>query len=232
MKPLLKISATLLLALMASVTHASAQIVTYDFPGLGNGTVPPPLAPTTVASGVSAGDLSVNTTSHFVGDSNGFVTGYQASSDQYATDLSGAVANNNYYTFSVAPAAGDTLTLTSLDLSPTSFLTQSGPASFAIESSVGGFSSTSELATFTPTNGNITVQGTDLSLDSSYANLTGPVEFRIYVYGSNDYFDVALQNSLSVDGTVSAPTTPEPSTYALLGLGVFALIFGLRQRRA
>ena len=228
MKPILKITSALVFAFVASVTQASAQLLTYDFPPSGTA-VESPVEPASVNSALTASDVTINVNSDFQPDTNAGFAGYRAYAPSSPSTLAGANSDGNYFTFTITPDAGNTMTLTYLDLSGTALYAESG-GSFGIESSVDGFSSSSALATYTASD---TAMGTVISLGSNYANLTGPVEFRVYSYGTGPYDSVALQNSLSVDGTVStAATTPEPSTYALLGLGVFALIFGLRQRRA
>lgn len=64
---------------------------------------------------------------------------------------------------------------------------------------------------------------TDLSSDPLYQNVTGPINFSLYVFGSNPSGLIFLDN-IRVEG--STALVPEPSTWALLlgGAGLLAFI--------
>jgi hypothetical protein len=86
----------------------------------------------------------------------------------------------HYYTFTVTPAAGETMTLTNL-----AFKNQrsgTGPSTWVLRSSVDGFATDlANLATPPP----VTLVRNDVALGAGFANLTAPVELRFYAFGAS-----------------------------------------------
>jgi hypothetical protein len=136
----------------------------------------------------------------------------------------GTFLDDDYYTFTITPDPGTELDFTSLTFD---FQKQSGGAdvNLRIFSSVDGFTNGSELGT-----GTVSPQGswvTGISADlTSLANQTAATEFRIYVDTSGTFGPNALNlDNIQVEGEA----IPEPSSLALLGLGLAFLI--ARRRR-
>jgi hypothetical protein len=151
-----------------------------------------------------------------------------------ATDLSGALAASDYFTFSVTINSGSSMTLTSVVMRL--FDTTSGPTNAALFSSVGGFTqSSAAIQTFALTGNANNDQSITLS-SGSFSNLTGTVEFRLYAYGGSGGSTDKLRfrnlsgNDLVLNGTVSVAAVPEPSTYAAL-CGAIALLAAIYRRR-
>jgi PEP-CTERM motif len=162
--------------------------------------------------------------------------------------LDQVLANATYFQFTITPNAGQTITIDSLSLDcMAGTATTSTDREFFLLSSATGYADTDVLLaggtqpaiggyTFTtpiiPLN-NSTIgdqnYSVDLSGNSAFADLTGPVSFRIYI-GTDTVSQNLGFSQLTVDGTVSP--VPEPSTGVLLGLGggFLALLAGSRRR--
>ena len=208
-------------------SHAQV-LVSYAYPPKSSAATPP--APTvtndsTYASGSTTTGSGVNLTD------NGFIPGYLTEDPVYPQSLGAAVSDANYFSFTVTPGSGDEVSLTSFDLSLTSLYSSDNASTFVLESSVTGFGTTTAnmLATYSST-----TNGTPVPLGTKFVDLTTPVEFRLYDYGSANYQYAALQNGpLNIDGvaTPAVGTVPEPSTLALFGFGAAALAFVVRRKR-
>ena len=135
-------------------------------------------------------------------------------------DIASALANNDYFTFSVAPNSGFSMTLTSIVFDMQRSTT--GPTSFTLFSSVDGFTIGNDEGTLAlpgETNNDLT-----FNLGSEFENLTGSVEFRFYGYGNGASQTTGSAGfegpgvDLELLGTTAV--VPEPSTYALIFGGV------------
>lgn len=136
-----------------------------------------------------------------------------------------AVANNQYFQFSLGPDAGF-----EMDLQGLSFNAARGGAStprgWVLRSSLDGFGSdiaTAEVATANPT---LSSFGVDLS-GPQYQDLQSALTFRLYGFAPSTGVGMFYDN-LMVAGVVSA--VPEPSTWLLMALGLAG--FWLQRRRA
>lgn len=148
------------------------------------------------------------------------------------TDVSGALTNGAYITFTLL-TNGNATSIGSL-----SFLhlfrnanPGIGNPGIAVFSSLTGFTSSDSLGTFllgTGTNGAILSASRviDLSSNSSFQNITGDVEFRIYFYDTS----TATDRYHAIDNLVlSTEVIPEPSVSLLAAAGALAMI--RRKRR-
>jgi hypothetical protein len=134
-----------------------------------------------------------------------------------------AVANNQYFQFSLGPDAGF-----EMDLQGLSFDAARGGAStprgWVLRSSLDGFGSdiaSAEVATANPT---LSSFGVDLS-GPQYQDLQSGLTFRLYGFAPSTGVGMFYDN-LTVTGAVSA--IPEPSTWLLMALGLAGC---WRQRR-
>ncbi len=121
----------------------------------------------------------------------------------YAETLSEVLAGDDYFTWTITPESGKSMSLSSVDIRPVS---QNRTRTFVLYSSVNGFAEGQELGSF-DYHGNVnnTVQTVDLT---GHDNLTGAVEFRLYVYGVNadGYEAVGMGEGDGDDLTVNGTT--------------------------
>jgi len=251
--------AALTAAFVVSSTGASqaqSALVSYDFtvsnflpyippylnsPTNGNLAYTSDQAATSVASGVNASDVSAPQGTEYGSGltySNGGIlydalTAYSGSS---ATSLASAISQNDYYTFTVSPSAGNILNLSSITVQVGTFNSNGDLSSYqaSVEASPTGFSSSTALGSgsfgfidnayhvnaldYQPFSVDLT--SGNQAAGSSFQGLTGPTEFRIYV-PENAYDTIGLQ-SITLDGAVVAPPSglagapvPEPSQYGM-----------------
>ena len=226
MKKFLIASMGLVAAVVLAASQSSAQIVTFDVAGQGspfNSTI----------SGVSAGNEAAVTLSR-----GGGLLGNSAGNSFAATNWNNTATFNqnvDYFSFTVSPNAGYTLTLTDLKyaVNGSGTLPNDGQWGYSLD---GG-------ATFTMQPGFVIGQNLPSSLATwDFADFTsaGPVEFRFWAWGTtaiNGTIAVGSAggsgrignltgNDLVLDGTV----VPEPSTIALIGFGLVSMLaFGRRR---
>ncbi len=123
-----------------------------------------------------------------------------------ANTLAEAKANNEYFSWTITPESGYQMSLTSIDLRA---LSQNTLRTFNLLSSVDGFTTSIGYVTSdstSPTLQTINITGHD--------NLTGAVEFRLYVYPSvNTYETLGIGdmtgNDLIVNGTTGTAGPPD-----------------------
>ncbi len=143
------------------------------------------------------------------------------------TNEAGAVSNNDYYTFTLTPNAGYSASLTDLTFKLAVYGTGS-TANFAVYSSVNSFSSNIGTAT---TSNTTSFDTATISLAApQFQNLTSAVTFRIYIWDNqNDSTKGDLLDNVILNGNLAA--VPEPSTWAMMGLGAGLLGAAQRFRR-
>ena len=164
----------------------------------------------------------------------------------YSTTAADAVANDRYFEFTVTPAAGNQVTLTTLSfnygaVTSTGALPQAGAPitpMFQVRSSVDNFStSIGETTAFVFGQSTSDVSksfSVGLSSLGGFSQLTAATTFRIYGYfgtGTPGYGDSLRLDNVNLTGAVAA--VPEPSG-AALGAGALALfgsVAGLRRRK-
>ena len=161
-----------------------------------------------------------------------------------ATTTALAITNNEYFSFTITPNAGLVLNLDSISFSMQvgiTLTTATQDTTYALFSSVNGFSIGSVISSNTYTensDGNASTSSLDSFVNtgtialtgSAYDNVTGQVEFRIYLSdgGSNNAAPLIKIDDVILNGT-TAPI-PEPSTYAMMGLGA-AMLVGIQRFR-
>jgi hypothetical protein len=151
-------------------------------------------------------------------------------SDTTATQ-GGAIAGDDYWTFTLTPTAGYELDATSLTFGTAFVGSISTPiASFAIRSSVDNFGSdltvVSQSMTTTPS---FLPQTIDLS-SPSFQNLTTPITFRVYLYGAVNGARRYAVDNVVLNGAIVV--VPEPASYALLFGSVGAVVLLRRRSRS
>lgn len=156
-----------------------------------------------------------------------------------SADTQAALANGDYFSFTLAPTAGSILNLQSftIDISVNGGTTNADTAEFALFASGDGFSAGDpSMADILAPAASVTAPDmnalpysrytVDLS-SAAFQNLTGTVTFRLYVSNSASA-SVARFDDVTINGTVSA--VPEPGGPLLLALGLCGVV-GRRRRR-
>jgi len=155
------------------------------------------------------------------------------------TDLLSAIADNTFFSFTITPDAGQSVSVDSVTLDAFAGTAGNSDRSFFLLSDQTGFLSSNSLlsaSTVTgspliPFNGATAEQSFstgDLSTNSDLQNITDSVTFRVYLRAPNTFQNLAFDD-ITVNGTVSSITVPEPSALALLGVGTMFATF--RRRR-
>ncbi len=161
--------------------------------------------------------------------------------------LDQVLSDATYFSFTITPNAGQTITVDSLSLDcMLGTSTATANREFFLLSNVTGYADTDVLLaggsqptiggyTFStpqiPLNNSTTGDTTysvDLSGNSAFANLTSPVTFRIYI-GTDTVSQNVGFTQLAVDGIASP--VPEPSVAAFLGLGGLLVLLGTNRCR-
>lgn len=214
---------SVLIAFLACISARAAVIVEYQL--LSPSTY---LQPTVVDPDVTASNLSTNNTT-FAYTSvvlNEPAIKVGTSVGQATADLGTTLANSTYFSFTVTPDAGESISFDSLTLNVAS----AGPStrSFYVFSSIDGFTTSSPLLsiTYNATSSSYNQYSIDLGSLSGFSDVTTPTEFRIYIQeasGGLIYF-----SEMSLTGTV----VPEPTSVTLLAAGGILCAIYLRRRRS
>lgn len=209
------------------ITGRGAVLVSYDIAGE---TVPEIVAPTFVDENISASDLTPNRVTLSLGAGEQLVA--QLSSGFYSQStlsVDTTLTNANYFSFTVTPDAGQMISLTNLTLQGRAGGATT-PRAFYVFSSASGFSSPDLLLSATTGGGGLTTTLADYTVPLSspeFQNLTGSVEFRIYVQLPSGTSGVNFDN-IVLNGTVTA--VPEPAALTLIiATGCFG--FALTRKR-
>ena len=142
-----------------------------------------------------------------------------------------AIDNNDYFTFTITPEAGFTYSFNSLQFKIVATgAVANAPEGFFVQSSATGATNLAmgTVTTTRSTDGEFALFSTDLTAFVGLQNITTPTEFRIYVYNPDGN---AVSTGLRLDKfQLQADVIPEPSTYAMIGLGA-ALLVGMQRFR-
>lgn len=203
-----------------------AVLVQYTFPTTTSNETGTGFNPTTVLANMTATAVTdtAATTTNVETPTPGYTTAPVLRVDPLgnATNAAQAMANGKYFSFTVAPLSGETMSLSSL-----TFDTARGgsgtPRGYAVLSSADSFSSilkTANIATVRPT---MTAVVVDLPA-VSFENLSSGVEFRVFTYSP------AAGSSVEYDNiTVNGAVTPEPGAMGVMLLSGAAML--MRRRR-
>ena len=158
--------------------------------------------------------------------------------------LTGSLDASKYFEFALTPASGFTLNIASFTFGVGRSAT--GPRSFQWRSSLDSFAApvsgyTSVNAALTQTSGvltyaaDATTSATNNTLTfatPTYQDLSG-VTFRFYGFNSEASGGTGgLEGAFSFTGEAVASAVPEPSTWALIGLGSTFLLWRIRRKNS
>lgn len=213
--------------LLLLVGSLSGQIVSYSFGTSGAQTTAATFTAENLSSSIFASTLGGGVTSSSSPGSSTAGGGGGA----YFTASNWRASDGNYFSFSVTPASGYAVIVTSISFYYAS--TSTGPSSAMLTSSVDGYAG--NLGTFSLTQ---QAGGSLLAADwhqaSSSITLTAfdtATSFRLGATGASVAGGTLRVDAVVLNGTVSA--VPEPSTYAAIA-GVWAVcgVLWHRRRRA
>lgn len=132
----------------------------------------------------------------------------------FAATLTAAITGNDFFTFTLTPTAGNSISFTNLVFNGQR--SSSGPTTFSIRSSVDSFATEIDSST-------VAGKTVDLS-GATFQNRTVATEFRFFGFGATATTGTGSINDFTFNGSV----VPEPSTALLGALGMLGL---LRRRR-
>jgi len=235
---------SVVIALLSSDNCEAAIIASWDFNDAdGLAPLEASFSDTANFAGVTASDISVGAGLNLVtttangntfgggSDPNEFTLGgardaFGFPDDNNNADLAGALAQNNYISFTITPDSGQIFDLTSLTFDYRVNRVRDAANRYTVFSSVDGFTNGNQIAaTVTNSNANaFTAQTVDLS---SLTGIASAVEFRIFIHGGD-------RNASSFTGfdnfVVNAVPVPEPGSLVSLVFGLFSLLFFRRKR--
>lgn len=141
----------------------------------------------------------------------------QGSASQSHSTLASAITDDEYWKFTLTPQAGQPLDLRRAEFRLAWLRTEYHcPRYFAVFSSVGGVAEGQQIYTLprTPDQGAVTETVFRLPDDAAYAELTGPIEFRLYFYGSQYAHKAQLLGLKLARALPAQPPvfTPDPVT--------------------
>lgn len=239
--------------ILGAVHGAHGQIITFDFTGAGTSR-PTVNQPWTTTSSIDS-NLTITNGFQYGATATPGVAGpgldlpqsgatdpdnALAARNWGASDLTNALANDEYFTVSLHADSGFEMNLDGATISMTlQRLNNGGPSSYGVFSSVDGFALANTLdsgggnqasgglgtsAELTPVNINLTLSG------AQYSGLTGAVEFRIYAHSSNPTNGTLALTSFEIGSGSSVTPIPEPSSI-VLALSAMVMLSLLRIRR-
>lgn len=136
-----------------------------------------------------------------------------------------ALSGNDYFTFTITPAGGFQLNLTSITFDSAVF--GNITATFFVRSSVDNF--TTDLGTVTTSS--TTFTNTNISLTGApFQNVTTSLSFRLYVFDNQDNGNRGgLLDNIVLNGVTIL--IPEPASWATFMVGAGVLVASQRFRR-
>lgn len=189
-----------------SGTTEDGTLAAWDFTGSIDAV---PVVATTSMTGVSTDSPSLDATLGDGANVSAYVGEGLYASGLAATDLTQAIAGNEYYSFTVVPGTGKLLTIDSLHIATRS---QNVDRTFVVFSSLFGFGEDKAIQSI--------VSGwsafTTVPI-TGHTNVPDPVEFRVYVFGPANQYESAgigghTGDDFAVFGSIFTPEDAEGPT--------------------
>lgn len=205
---------TMLVCLSLTAVKAQTGLLGWDFVGEGGQSS---VSAATVATGVSTSSPSTVASLGPGATAMNYLENGLTARSLTSTTLSGAIAADDYISFTITPASGKSVTITSIKLRPVS---QNRQRSFSLFSSQDGFSQGDVIATITANGGyNMPLQTIAVS---GHTDITTATEFRVYIYGYTDNWESGgfgnrqsglSEEDLIIEGTVQNANPPSGTAY-------------------
>ncbi len=210
-------SLTVALSIIAAATHVRAALITFSFNGASGNE-------TSFGPDAKPNHLTVSAMTRGSG-----VTA-QANSETFSArswTTGSSIDPNDYFTFSITPETGYSMTLSSLVLDDQRSGT--GVQAWSVRSSLNGFAA--NLSTFAVPNTTLMQNQTTL-LSGAYSALPSALEFRIYGYSSSGSSGTWKIDNLRVEGSASAITSRVPETlpFGFSGLALLGTVIAGRTK--
>ncbi|MBX9625751.1 MAG: hypothetical protein K2X82_18270, partial [Gemmataceae bacterium] len=178
-------------AAVSVTTPAGAPVLRYEFTGLLGNEASAPVTgvdPRVAVSAVTRGPgLRPTTYTWLAGVQNTF--GSLADGSVYGATLADAIARGQYYQFTVTPAAGRALSVSSLTFLP--YFQNAGgvndPRGAGITYSTNGLTFSPGLRAEGTAAGTGTPFAAHLAREAALQNVAAPVTFRVYLFGNGNY---------------------------------------------
>jgi glucuronoarabinoxylan endo-1,4-beta-xylanase len=216
---------TVILVLFTALSSsAQVQLIGWSFTAMGGQSS---VATTTVATGISTSSPSAVASLASGLTAINYLSNGLTGREQSQTTLAAAITGNEYISFSITPASGKSVSITSIRFRPVS---QNRARSFSLFSSRNGFASGNVISTISANgNNNAALQTINIS---GHTNITTATEFRVYIYGYTDVWESVgfgnrqtglSENDLIIMGTVQdvsgsnltvSPTSLSPGSAA------------------
>lgn len=211
----MKVISRLALVLAFVAPLSRAQVLTYSFTGRST-------SPTTSQANLTGSVFSGNVGSPAAGDSTPTFTAGSGGGYFGADTWTGTAPGTNYFQFTITPAEGFAVTLTSLSFGYRA--TSTGPNAISFRSGSDSYSTNLVSSALTRdsswhTSGSLTLTST---------TITSATTFRIYGSGASSAGGTFRVDDVTLNGSISA--IPEPSTYAAI-VGAASLAGAIWWRR-
>lgn len=205
-----------ILVVVAFAPAIQGQVLTYSFTGGST-------APTTSHASLAGSVFSGNAGSPASGSSSPTFTAGTSGGYFSATGWTGSAPGTNYFQFTITPAEGFAVTLTSLSFGYRASST--GPNAIAFRSDADGYST--NLVSTSLTRDSTWYDSSSLTLTST--TFTTATTFRLYGSGASSTAGTFRVDDVRLNGSVVS-AIPEPSTYAVIA-GATSLLGAVWWRR-
>lgn len=216
----------ILFCLAASLSAGALEaqtLVAFTFGTSGN----PTTSATTAAENVLVSSFTGNIGTPNTSSSSPGSLSAGGSGGSYYTASNFRTADNNYFEFTLTPAAGYEITLTGVSFFYLS--TSSGPTTTNLLGSLDDFGSNLASFALTRTSGSPTAADWHLATGATTLTFGTSTTFRLSATGASSAAGSLKLDDFTIHGSVSQ--VPEPSTYAAI-TGVVALaVAAIRRRR-
>ena len=203
--------------ILTSLVNAQAVQVTYSFTGAAGNEAS--FGPDAQPAGMSAGNVSRG--SGLTASTSAGAFSSSAWTTSSTRDL------NDYYTVAISPQAGFLMTLTRIELDERRSLT--GIRSWSLYSSLDGFAS--PLGSFAVPDDDLTRANQGVNLSAAFANLSAPVEFRVYGFQAEAAGGTWRIDNLELSATAAAvASVPDAGSGAILLLISGVALVAIRSR--